>query len=151
MLPALLNPTVFAAFIKMLTGKTISFPLALATTLAELKQFIQDKEGIPPDQQRFIFAGREFDDSRPLSGFGVVKECTLHLVLSLRGGGDNLGGIGVGGRISQKINKKPLPPIAYNYRKAARLHVTIINASHFTTLTGLSPPRSPVSATTYLK
>lgn len=77
---------------------------------------------------------------------------TLILVLRLRGGGDitNLGGIGAGGRISQKINKDALPFTAYNVEKVSRLHVTIINASAFTAITGLPAPPSPVDANTYL-
>lgn len=144
-------------FVKSMTGITINVTFNPLDTVLDLKKSIMDIEGIPIDQQRIIFGGKQIDDDdKTLGSYNIEVQSTVYLALRLRGGGgdpheDPALSIGAGGLISQKIYKDITYKLTDFYtKKCYSVKVSMINAYIHQKITGKPLIKTPVSVQTYL-
>ncbi|KAF1842273.1 uncharacterized protein K460DRAFT_345969 [Cucurbitaria berberidis CBS 394.84] len=213
LMPAIALDDSITITLKTLTGRTIPLWVQPGDTVDSGKNLVQTLEGIPPDQQRWIFSGKQMEDGRTLMDYKVGDGDTLHLVLRLRGGGfpttkvrldgiivfdgqvkdvetlkqrilDTLGipphrqdygepddfilqgsdhtfelriaapervtlGIGAGGNIIQDLRADTSNPRMWDVSNSRILYVHLINLRDFENITGIPPPKTPVSRKVY--
>jgi ubiquitin len=141
----------FTIEVHSLTGKAMAFSVSKLHTIDEVKSLIQDEDGIPPDQQRLVYAGRQLEDPRSLGDYKIPPGSVLHLVLRLRGGGpvEPEMGVAAGGLIKQTVVKDNNDPTIWETDKGTIFNVQILNSAAFEAVTGEAPPTTPVTVKTY--
>ncbi|KAF5557597.1 ubiquitin-domain-containing protein [Fusarium napiforme] len=143
--------------VKTLTGKSIRVKLSSHHIVYDVKDKIEGIEGIPVDQQRLIFEGKQLEDGLLLMNYDIGEGSLLHLVLKLRGGGPSLPPkpetekaemtLAAGGAIQQNIVS--IPHRQFRKTITVAFNVQLLNSASFSAVTGLAPPPTPASASVY--
>ncbi|KAF3067219.1 Polyubiquitin [Daldinia childiae] len=145
-------------FLKTLAGKTILLKCLPPYTIRSVKNLIYSFVRVPVNEQRLISAGRELCDGLTLANYHIEPEATIHLCVRLFGGGVNLDdtpigdhsmGVAAGGKIEQSIEMDIEPDSRWLKHMTMTIPVQILNSASFRSVTGRSPPPSPVTAATY--
>jgi hypothetical protein len=138
-------------FVKTLTGKTLTVGFDPSLPTEYLKYALQQTEGIPTDQQRLIFAGKQLEDHKTFADYNIQTECFIHLILRLRGGGGDIAqmGIACGGLIEQKIAKDFNTTDSY-FPTVCSFKLNIINSEQYYKLFNKPMPKTPISVNTYI-
>lgn len=159
----------FPLYVKTLTGKTITITAENDFTCLKLKELIQDAEGIPPDQQRLIYAGKQLSNDRTAWDYGIkavsrsfvhrlyanlAQHGTMHLVLCLRGGGfgqmpESEMSVALGGAIKQMIKRDSYDSSKWLRDRTMRSNVQLLNSEVFAKVTGRQPPPTPIDTKAY--
>ncbi|KUI53094.1 Ubiquitin-60S ribosomal protein L40 [Cytospora mali] len=145
-------PSAYQVFVRTLTSQTITVLCGPDYRVDDVKNIIEARVGLDPDEQRLIFAGKQLNDDMTLGQYNIQPESTLHLHLRLRGGCPNHQlGIAVGGSITQNIRQDTYSPDDWVRELTFTFPVHILNSEAFQAVTGIKPPPSSINASTYAK
>ncbi|KAH3971319.1 hypothetical protein HBH70_016400 [Parastagonospora nodorum] len=140
-------------FVKTLTGKTITLRAHREDTVEVIKCRIEDKEGIPWNQMRLIFAGKQLEDGRTIAHYKILYEGTVHVVLRLLGAGVepvHEMTVAAGGKIHQVIEEDHLGDDWLPGRTTV-FNAQVLNSAAYRSVTGVAPPTEPIDAATYAR